>query len=83
MEASSDRNELILDRAEVVAFYKDIRQALFLNYYRAHFTKEDIENLLLGAQLHLKHAFGHFYPDYEEKLKSFFSNLYRKISIRY
>ena len=29
MEASSDRNELILDRAEVVAFYKDIRQALF------------------------------------------------------
>lgn len=77
METSSDRNELILDRSEVVAFYKDVRQALFLNYYRAHFTKEDIENLLLGAQLHLKHAFGHFYPEYEDKLKSFFSSLYR------
>lgn len=76
METSSDRNELILDRAEVVAFYKDVRLALFINYYKAHFTKQDIENILFSAQLHLKHAFGHFYPDYESKIKEFFDKLY-------
>lgn len=76
IENSSDRNELLLNRSEVVSFYKDIRLALFINYYKTHFTKEDIENALYSSKLHLKNAFGKFFIDYKDKINEFYSNLY-------
>lgn len=76
MKDSSDRDELLLDRSEVVEFYKNLRLGLFINYYRTHFVKQDIRNILHKSLLNLRNAFGPFYNRYEDKISMFYDKIY-------
>lgn len=75
VENKSNRDELILDRSKVVEFYKDLRYALFINYYQAHFTFDDIDNKLNDAYRNLKLAFSNAFYENKEKIDSFFRNV--------
>lgn len=71
----SNRNELLLDRSEVVSFYKNLRLALFINYYRTHFVEQDIKNILHTSLLNLRNAFGQFFGQYEDKIMAFYGKI--------
>ena len=71
----SNRNELLLDRSEVVSFYKNLRLALFINYYRTHFVEQDIKNILHTSLLNLRNAFGQFFNQYEDKIMAFYGKI--------
>ena len=66
---------LKLDRDELIKFYKNLRTAMFLDFYKAKVTKSDIDEYIDKSVLNLKLAFKENY----EKYKNIFKGIYDKL----
>ena len=69
-------NFVNVDRSKVIDFYKDIRVALFLNYYKEKPTINDVNKLLSDARLDLYDALKNMKINTSELLDSIFGRLY-------
>ena len=66
---------LKLDRDELIKFYKNIRTAMFLDFYTEKISKNEIDKYIDKSVLNLKLAFKENYDKYKESLKSFYEKL--------
>ena len=66
---------LKLDRDELIKFYKNIRTAMFLDFYTEKISKNEIDKYIDKSVLNLKLAFKENYDKYKEPLKSFYEKL--------
>ena len=66
---------LKLDRDELIEFYKNIRTAMFLDFYTEKISKNEIDKYIDKSVLNLKLAFKENYDKYKEPLKSFYEKL--------
>ncbi len=66
---------LKLDRDELIKFYKNIKTAMFLDFYTEKISKNEIDKYIDKSVLNLKLAFKENYDKYKEPLKSFYEKL--------
>ena len=76
MERTSKKNEwLKLDREELIKFYKNVRSAMFLDFYEENYSKAAIDKYIDKSVLNLKEAFKNKFFDYKDSLKTFYTKL--------
>ena len=68
-------NFVNVDRSKVIDFYKDIRLALFLNYYKENPNKNDLNKLLSDARLDLYDALKNMEIDVNPLIDEVFDSL--------
>ena len=66
---------LKLDRDELIKFYKNIRTAMFLDFYNEKISKSEIDKYIDKSVLNLKLAFKDNYDNYKDALKTFYDKL--------
>jgi serine O-acetyltransferase len=64
-----------IDRSKVIDFYKDLRMALFLNYYFEKPTIDHINRLLTNSRLDLQEALQHLNIDIEPIINEFYTHI--------
>lgn len=76
MERTSKKNEwLKLDREELIKFYKNVKSAMFLDFYEENYSKAAIDKYIDKSVLNLKEAFKNKFFDYKDSLKTFYTKL--------
>ena len=76
MNQTEKKNDwLKLDRDEFINFYKNIRFAMFLDFYNEKFSKFEIDKYIDKSVLNLKNAFKDSYFSYENKFKKIYEKL--------
>ena len=66
---------LKLDRDELIKFYKNIRTAMFLDFYNEKISRSEIDKYIDKSVLNLKLAFKDNYDNYKDALKTFYDKL--------
>lgn len=69
-EITGDFNNV--DRSKVIDFYKDIRMALFLNYYKKDSSVDDVNKLLTDSMIDLADALKNTSYNHREILDKFY-----------
>src|SRR5574344_2245664 len=64
-----------IDRSKVIDFYKDLRMALFLNYYFEKPTIDHINRLLTNSRLDLQEALQHLNIDIEPIINELYTHI--------
>ena len=76
MKQNKNKNDwMTLDKDELIKFYKNIRTAMFLDFYSENFSKSDIDKYIDKSVLNLKLAFKDNYLEFKDKLKIFYDKL--------
>lgn len=76
MLKTEKRNDwLKLNRDELIKFYKNIRYAMFLDFYEEKYTKNDIDKYIDRSVLNLKEAFKDSYNEYKNQFKLFYESM--------